>query len=297
MSTPRFLELPPGVRRTDIATARGTIAALQAMPTSGGCELQAAVLVPGYTGSKEDFLAILQTLAQAGRPVIAIDLPGQYQSPGLERVGDYTRAALGQVIGELIAALGHGPVHLLGHSFGGLLARETVLANEAPLLSLTMMSSGPSGIEGVRAGDARRLVAALGPEPTRDRVREVWTEHLDEPARASGVPEEIHAFLRERMLANDPEGLVRMAEELLTAPDRTTELTAVADLPKLVLYGENDDAWPPEVQATMAKYLGAERVVIPGAAHSPNVEAPETTARALTEFWTQAETPDRTGDL
>jgi pimeloyl-ACP methyl ester carboxylesterase len=30
-------------------------------------------------------------------------------------------------------------------------------------------------------------------------------------------------------------------------------------------------------------------VVIPGAAHSPAVEAPETTASALTAFWNDAE--------
>lgn len=263
------------------------------MPTSGGCELHAALLVPGYTGSKEDFIAVLQTLAQAGRLVIAVDLPGQYQSPGHDHPDGYSLAALGAAISELVASLGHGPVHLLGHSFGGLVARETAVAGTAELLSLTLMSSGPAAIEGSRATNARRLVAALGDNPSRERVRQVWTDHLDGPTRASGVPEEIHAFLRARMLANDPGGLVRMAEELLTAPDRTAELTTVADLPKMVLYGENDDAWPPDTQATMASRLGAERMVIPGAAHSPNVEAPETTAQALTEFWTKAETPDR----
>ncbi len=39
----------------------------------------------------------------------------------------------------------------------------------------------------------------------------------------------------------------------------------------------------------MAERLGARRVVIPAAAHSPNVEAPEATAAALTDFWNRAE--------
>jgi hypothetical protein len=39
----------------------------------------------------------------------------------------------------------------------------------------------------------------------------------------------------------------------------------------------------------MAKRLGADRICIPGAAHSPAVEAPETTAGMLTAFWNDAE--------
>ena len=40
----------------------------------------------------------------------------------------------------------------------------------------------------------------------------------------------------------------------------------------------------------MAGRLGARRVCIPGALHSPAVEAPATTATALTQFWNAAET-------
>jgi pimeloyl-ACP methyl ester carboxylesterase len=83
-----------------------------------------------------------------------------------------------------------------------------------------------------------------------------------------------------------------MANEVLSSADRVDQLakvTADANLPVLVLYGENDDAWDPEEQAAMAERLDALKVVIPGAAHSPAVEAPETTASALTVFWNAAE--------
>ena len=93
------------------------------------------------------------------------------------------------------------------------------------------------------------------------------------------------AFLEERMLANNPTGLVTMASHLLKAEDKTAELAA-RGIPTFVLYGEDDNAWPPAQQRDMAARLGAERTCIPGAAHNPNVEAPATTAHALTRFWT-----------
>ena len=67
MSTPKALQLPSGVRRLTIESGRGKFAALEALPPSGVRERQPALLVPGYTGSKEDFLLILQALAAAGR--------------------------------------------------------------------------------------------------------------------------------------------------------------------------------------------------------------------------------------
>src|ERR1700685_3583861 len=82
MSTPTSLELPEGTRRTTVETARGSFAALDAMPAAGPCELGSALLIPGYTGSKEDFIAILGQLAAAGRRVVAVDLRGQYQTAG-----------------------------------------------------------------------------------------------------------------------------------------------------------------------------------------------------------------------
>jgi pimeloyl-ACP methyl ester carboxylesterase len=96
------------------------------------------------------------------------------------------------------------------------------------------------------------------------------------------------AFLEERMLANNPTGLVAMATSLLKAEDKTAELAA-REIPTFVLYGEDDNAWPPSQQADMAKRLGAERDAIPAAAHNPNVEAPATTAQALTAFWDKTE--------
>ncbi|HWM99823.1 MAG TPA: alpha/beta fold hydrolase [Streptosporangiaceae bacterium] len=306
MSTPTSLELPDRVRRTTIRTARGVFAALEAAPASGVCERDAALLVPGYTGSKEDFLAILDLLADDSRHVIAIDMRGQFETAGADEPGGYAAAALGADILAIMHAT--GARHLVGHSYGGLIGREAVLAAAgAEFASFTLMSSGPGALTGPRARDLRAMLAALGagdggrpeaagPEaagPDKDALRagiaELWRSYLEPQAIAAGVPGDIVAFLGRRMRGNDPDGLVLMAAHMLAAPDRTAELARLDQLPMLVIYGENDNSWSPAAQENMARRLGARRLCIPAAVHSPAVEAPATTASALTQFWDAAE--------
>jgi pimeloyl-ACP methyl ester carboxylesterase len=332
VSTPTSLSLPDGVRRSVIETRRGSFAALEAMPGSGVCERQPAVLVPGFTGSKEDFLAILHQLGAAGRRVLAIDLRGQYQTPGPDDPGAYAIRELGADVAAIVDAVsvraggsaGHGgsggstgsggsagstgsgssggsggadggelgAVHLVGHSFGGLVVREALLRGARHVGSVTFMSSGPAQLTGPAADELITLLGYLdgeSPQAMRDTIEKIWDSVLGPQAVAAGVQPDIVAFLRERMLANSAIGLQVMAKYLLRAPDRTSELAGGLHVPVLVLYGEDDDKWEPAAQEEMASRVGAERVCIPGAAHSPAVDAPETTASALNRFWHAAE--------
>jgi pimeloyl-ACP methyl ester carboxylesterase len=297
VSTPTSLDLPDEVRRTTIRTSRGRFAALEAVPASGVCEREAALLVPGYTGSKEDFLAVLALLADGGRRVFAIDMRGQFETPGAHEHDGYSASALGSDITALLAAT--GARHLLGHSYGGLIAREAVLASPgSELASVTLMSTGPAALTGPRAEELRGMLEFLGAQDgglpelaaLQAGIAEIWQSYLEPRSVAAGVPGSVVAFLAKRMLGNDPNGLVLMARHLLTARDRTAELARLRELAILVIYGEDDNSWSPDAQEAMAVRLGARRVCIPGAVHSPAVEAPATTAATLTQFWNAAET-------
>jgi pimeloyl-ACP methyl ester carboxylesterase len=288
VSTPTSLDLPEGTRPGTVVTARGTFAVLDALPDAGPCERGTALLVPGYTGSKEDFIALFGQLAAAGRRVVAIDMRGQYQTPGPDDADAYDPAELGADIAAIATAT--QATHLLGHSFGGLVAREAVLGGYAPA-SLTLLSSGPGALTGPRAEELHSMLGFLDsvpPPQLRERLAEIWHGKLKPQAVAAGVSAPMVAFLQERMLANNPTGLVTMAMQLLKAEDKTSDLAA-RHIPTFVLYGEDDNAWPTAQQRDMAVRLDAERSCIPAAAHNPNVEAPATTAHALTMFWNAAE--------
>jgi pimeloyl-ACP methyl ester carboxylesterase len=280
VSTPPFLDLPAGVRATEVGTPRGPLAALRAEPaTATGAPV---LLVPGYTGSKEDFIAVLAPIAAAGHPVVAVDQRGQYQTPGDDEPSSYDVKVLADDVLAVLSGLGAGSAHLVGHSFGGLVARAAALADARALRSLTLMSSGPAAVPPPAATNIGLLAQAL---PAID-LETIWgvKRQLEAETEVDPPAADIEAWLHDRFVANHPVGLLRVAQQLLTETDRTDELARL-DLPVLVAFGERDDVWPPALQAATAERLGARVAALPGVGHSPAADAPEPTVAALLEFW------------
>lgn len=289
MSRPPYLALPATARARRLETARGSFAVLDAAPPAGTAPHGTALLVPGFTGSKEDFIALLEPLTAAGFRTVAVDGRGQHETGGPKDQSAYARDELAaDVIAQSEALDGAGPVHLLGHSLGGLVTRSAVLSAAAPLpwASLTIMSSGPAAIDGSQQARTKMLLDAL-PVMGMEGVWQAMREMDDENADAPEVPAAVGDFLHRRWMATVPEQLLATGRQLLSEPDRVDELAAVP-LPKLVLSGAVDYAWPVPWLDDMALRLDARRVVIDGAGHSPNAERPAETAEALIAFWGQS---------
>lgn len=275
-----MITLPEGVVRRDVQVDGGPLAVLDSGPGPAGTVL----LVPGYTGSKEDFRFLLPALAAAGWRAVSVDQRGQYQSPGPDDPAAYAVDALARDVLALVDTL--GPVHLLGHSFGGLVTRSAVLQDRRPFRSHVLMDSGPARLIGPRS----EVMALLRPVLEQGGLEGVWQamEALSaQDPRSVQVTSEVKDFLRARLMGGSEAALLAMGDALLAEPDRVAELAAVG-LPTLVLYGEADDAWLPADQAEMAVRLGAQVSVIAGALHSPAVEQPVATAEALLAFWGRA---------
>ncbi|MFE5587259.1 alpha/beta fold hydrolase [Kitasatospora sp. NPDC056531] len=291
MSTPPFLTLPGCARAERVVTARGEFAALRAEPD--GPVRGSALLVPGFTGSKEDFIGLLEPLAAAGYRVTAVDQRGQYETGGPDEATAYELSALGADVRALteVLAAEDGPVHLLGHSFGGQVVREAVLAAAAagplPWRSLTLMATGPGAIDPAEAARTKLLLDAL-PVLTLEEIWQVMRQMDESSDTPKPVLEpDVTEFLHRRWVANVPQALAAIGGYLVAAPDQVDELAAVAAgaLPVLVLSGVQDYAWPVPEQSRMAERLGARRVVVADAGHSPNAEQPAVTAEALAAFW------------
>ena len=88
------------------------------------------------------------------------------------------------------------------------------------------------------------------------------------------------------MMSSTPvPGLVGALAAMRDRPDSTPLLAELADVPTLILVGDEDELTPPEVARAMADRIpGARLVVVPGSGHLPPVERPVETTRALQEF-------------
>ncbi|MFI6660500.1 alpha/beta fold hydrolase [Streptomyces sp. NPDC050523] len=286
MSRPPSFTPPPGARAYTLRTARGEFAVVDSPVADGTAPRGTALLLPGFTGSKEDFNPLHEELGARGYRTIAVDGRGQYQSDGPEHdESAYAQAELARDVLAQAAALGT-PVHLVGHSLGGQIARAAALLDHAPFRSLTLMASGPAQIsvsQQQRVKLLRDALAVMG-------MAEVW-----EAIQAMEAPEETETGdldaglgdgedLRRRWLGNKPAQLIATGRQLCTEPDRVAELAALP-LPFHVLSGSSDDTWPVPLLDDMALRLRAHRTVVQGAEHSPNTDRPLETARAFADFW------------
>ncbi|WP_367044829.1 alpha/beta hydrolase [Streptomyces sp. Je 1-332] len=291
MSRPPTFTPPPGVDARLLDTARGSFATLDARPA--GEAKGTVLLLPGFTGSKEDFIALLRPIADAGYRAVSVDGRGQYESQGpTDDESPYAQEQLALDVLAQVDAIGdgdgdgngHSSPHLLGHSLGGLVARAATLRaatlRAAPdtFASLTLMASGPAAITPSQQARAKMLTDALSVLS----MAEAWAaiQAMDPPEEADLDGE----ALRERWLRHSPAQLIATGKQLCVEPDRVTELAATP-LPKHVISGERDDTWPIPWLDEMAERLRAHRTVIAGAEHSPNTDRPTETAAALIAFW------------
>ena len=235
------------------------------------------VLVHGFTGSKEDFEEVARHLVNDGYRVLTFDNRGQHESGHSQRSDGYAVESLGRDVIELSRHFQLSKPHLLGHSFGGLIAQQAVFQSPETWASVTLFCSGPGG----------RSTWLQEPQFTylsNETKVEVW-EKILAPDRLSSPRFDL---LKKRWIASDAESTLIYREHLIHQPPLISKI-AKTGIPAHVVYGENDDAWPLEEQNQMARDLQATLTVLSGCGHCPNEDNPTLTAEALARFWSKFE--------
>lgn len=261
---------------------RGVVVALNRVEAAE--PVASVLLVHGYTGSKEDFSAVLPLFAAAGYSTYAYDQSGQYESLAegpfsLDSWADDVAALAGVLPGHRAGT----PIHLVGHSFGGLVVTRAGLRSPDRWSSVTLLCSGPGGHgEQFRL---RQMIAALAELDIAEVHRRKRQLELADGAILN--PPDVEAFLEHRFMSGNPAALAQMSQVLIDAPDQIDALAATG-VAVYVVYGERDAAWPQALQDEMARRLGTVSVVVPDADHSPAVEQPQSTTDALVALFSRA---------
>lgn len=241
------------------------------------------VCLHGGPGSTHNYFAPLERLA-VERPVVLYDQLGCGSSQPAGDV-DWSLDVFLDELDALRAHLGLDRVHLLGTSWGGMLALEHALARQGSLRSLVLSSTLASAEEW--AAEARRL---------RDAID-------GDDAEVMGEFERRHFFRGER----EPLELARMREaksvavyEAMWGPNEWTITGALAGwdvrarlgeltLPTLIVRGAHD-LCTESISKTLADGIPhAREVVFAASSHTPVLEETERYLDVVREFLTAVE--------
>ena len=261
------------------------------------------VLCHGGPGATHDYLLSLRALATDGRQVVLYDQVGNGNSKHMRDAPadfwtvDLFRRELRALVEHLGWSEGY---HVLGQSWGGMLAMEHALEHPPGLRSIVVADS-PASIP-LWVAEANVLREDLPAD-----VQEALTRH--EAAGSTGSPEyreAMQVFYRRHVCRLDPwpEELVRtfalMDEDptvygTMNGPSEfhvvgtirdwdITERLGEIGVPTLLVSGRYDEATPRLVGEIRDRIPNAEWVLFEESSHLPHVEEPERFVAAVGGF-------------
>ncbi|MFV0435714.1 MAG: alpha/beta fold hydrolase [Leucobacter sp.] len=241
------------------------------------------VLLHGVGLDRTMWAPLVEQFEAAGRPCVALDLPGHGEQPPLRE--PQTLASLAD---DVVARLPEGRVHLVGFSLGALIAQHIARFAPERVATLTSVNSVCRRTdEEAEKVEARLATAgddfAEGVEASIER----WY-----PAATTTVPQSIIDYTRETLLQNDIESYLH-AYTVFVRGDRAIgpELDGI-EAPSLAITGEFDPGSTPDMSYRLGEAIPNCRVVIvPNTRHMMPVEDTRTLQAAITAFIAESEGP------
>lgn len=199
------------------------------------------------------------------------------EKPSLDHMADDVAA--------LVDHLGTGPVVLGGLSMGGYVAMA-LLRRHPHLVSALVLADTKASADPPPARENRERIAAVLDEEESARVL------VDDvlPALCGETTKRDRPLVLGRVRAlveGTPPAAAAWAQRAMAGRPDSTDTLRTADVPALVVVGDEDTLSPPADAEAMVEALPQGRlVVIPGSGHLTAVEAPEAFATALRDFVT-----------
>ena len=220
-------------------------------------------------------------LADAGFEVHAVSLRGHGASEGRERLDDWRLADYTEDLRRTVAALGAGPLVVVGHSLGGAVVQDWLRGGGSAAGVALLASVPPWGLAWsawqmwMSAPDLFHQLARLSHADSRMLDPEVMRRHLF----SDDLPDADYARFARRVQGESRHVGIELQGWRPFAP-------MPWQAPPLLVLGGADDRFirPDAVRAT-ATYYGAGAVMVPRLAHALMLEPRwEEAARPLREW-------------
>jgi proline-specific peptidase len=254
------------------------------------------ILLHGGPGYSSFYLKPFEDLG-GDRPVVRYDQLGGGKSSTTSDTTIFTIPHFVAELDSLRRALGYEKVHLMGHSWGTILAVEYYLVHPEHVASLTL---GSAALD-IPAWEhnARRLVGTL-PDSDQKAIQTREAEgKFDAPDYQAALGAFYDRYVWRRPVKADLDSLMRTANETIyNYMQGPSEFTITGTLkrydvtkrlkdikvPTLYTVGEFDEADPPTIKRFARMTPGARVVVLAGAAHLTPWDARDENVKAVREF-------------
>ena len=239
------------------------------------------VFFHGLSGNRHAWEPQLAALSDLRR-CVAWDAPG-YGDSSAELI---SLPQLADAAAAWIETLTDQPVDVCGLSFGGMIAQHLALRHQHLVRTLALLDTSPAfGMDGTTTRESW-LAARVDPMRSTTQAPERASQVVDGLV-AAGCPAGVRADAIAAMRAV-PATTLDAACRALVDHNTLTELPMIT-VPTIVMVGADDTETPPSYARAIADRIAdALLIVVPGAGHLVNVEAPEATNTALRTSWLAA---------
>ncbi len=264
------------------------------------------LLLHGGPGACHDYLWSLAAMADTGRRVIFYDQIGCGLSQiGISKPEMWTVDLYVEEVDAVRRTLGLDKIHLLGQSWGGMLAMEYMVRQPKGVASVTIASSPASMIQWVE--EANKLREQLPPEINATLLKHEAAGTTSDPEYVTAMAEFYNRHVC-RIVPNPDyvaQSFAKMAEypEVYNTMNGPSEFHVVGTLknwniipqlgkisaPTLVTSGKYDEATPVIAETVHKGIPGSEWVLFENSSHTAHVEEADRYLQVLSAFISQHE--------
>jgi pimeloyl-ACP methyl ester carboxylesterase len=226
------------------------------------------LLTHGYSSTSAMWQGQIEALSKHHKLIIW-DMRGHGQSDYPADPGAYSEALTVADMAALLDEVGATSAIIGGLSLGGYMSLAFYLAHPQRVRALLIIDTGP----GFKKDDARQAWNKRAHE-TGERFEREGLAALKSASRE-----------RSEVSHRDASGLARAARGMLTQRDaRVIELLPDVKVPSLIVVGADDTPFLAASDYMAAKIPAAQKVVIPAAGHTVNIDQPQAFNDAVLPF-------------